>query len=103
MEFKIVDNGIWYHGSNRLFDVLREGSTITQWKELAKAFSHKPRLLGYDDDGKIFHTGTEKGYLYLIDEPITIGIDAYAHPRTTMDKNVEFLTSRPLKVRRIEG
>lgn len=26
------------------FTTLKEGSTITQWKELAEAFSHKPTL-----------------------------------------------------------
>ena len=47
----LEDNGIWYHGSNMQFDVLRKGSTITQWKELAEAFSHQPSVLGYDDNG----------------------------------------------------
>ena len=37
MELKIDPNGIWYHGSNMLLSELREGSTITQWKELAEA------------------------------------------------------------------
>ncbi len=43
----------------------------------------------------------KKGYLYIIDEPITIGIDIYQHPRTTMDESVEFLTKRPLKIKMI--
>ena len=58
-------------------------------------------MLGYDDDGSIVHNGLESGYLYVIDEPIEVGIDIYQHPRTTMDENVEFLTRRPLKVRLI--
>ena len=41
----------------------------------------------------------EKGFLYIIDEPIEIGKDIYQHPRTTMDKNAEFLTTRPLRVK----
>ena len=57
--------------------------------------------MGYDDNGVISHNGTEKGYLYIIDEPIIVGIDICQHPRTTMDENVEFLTKRPLKVRMI--
>ena len=101
MELKIDPNGIWYHGSNKVFSELREGSTITQWKELAEAFSHQPSRLSYDDDGVIYHNGTEKGYLYVIDEPITVGIDVYQHPRTVMDENAEFLTKRPIKVRMI--
>ncbi len=101
MKIKIQSNGIWYHGSNKIFTELRTNSTITQWKELAEAFSHKPSGLGYGDNGVIVHNGTEKGYLYIVDEPIIIGIDIYQHPRTTMDSNAEFLTKRPLKVKLI--
>jgi len=99
MKIEITTDGVWYHGSNQIFTELREGSTVTQWRELAEAFSHKPTQLGYDDDGTISHNGTEKGYLYVIDEPVTVGEDVYQHPRTVMDENAEFLTSRPLKVR----
>ena len=99
MELKIDPNGIWHHGSNMVFSELREGSTITQWRELAEAFSHRPGRLSYDDNGVIFHDGKEKGYLYIIDEPITVDIDVYQHPRTVMDKNAEFLTKRTLKVK----
>ena len=49
----------------------------------------------------ITHNGTEKGYLYVIDEPVVIGVDIYQHPRTTMDENAEFLTKRPLKLKMI--
>lgn len=102
MDIIINPNGIWYHGSDKIFDVLEKGSTITQWQELAEAFSHKPKFLFYTKKGKIFHTGIRKGYLYIIDEPITIGKDIYQHPKTTMDKNAEFLTTRPLKVKMIK-
>ena len=85
-----------------MFDTLREGSTVTQWRELAEAFSHQPSRLGYDDNRVITHNGREKGLLYIIDEPITVGIDIYQHPRTAMDENVEFLTKRPLKVKLIK-
>ena len=101
MEIKIEPSGIWYHGSNMVFSELREGSTITQWRELAEAFSHQPSRLSYDDNGVIYHNGTEKGYLYVIDEPITVGVDVYQHPRTVMDENAEFLTKRPIKVKMI--
>ena len=101
MELKIDPDGSWYHGSNKLFSELKEGSTVTQWRELAEAFSHKPKQLSYDDHGVISHNGTEKGYLYILDEPISVGIDIYPHPRTVMDKNAEFLTKRPLKVKLI--
>lgn len=101
MNITINPTGTWYHGSNMEFTTLKEGSTITQWKELAEAFSHKPTQLGYEDNGEITHNGTADGYLYVIDEPIKVGIDIIQHPRTTMDANAEFLTNRPLKVRLI--
>ena len=101
MKIEIQPNGIWYHGSNTIFSELRTNSTITQWKELAEAFSHQPSCLGYDDNRVISHNGTEKGYLYIIDEPIAVGADICHHPRTTMEENAEFLTKRPLKVKMI--
>ena len=101
MELRINPGGTWYHGSNKVFSELEEGSTVTQWRELAEAFSHQPNRLSYNDDGVIRHNGTEKGYLYILDEPITVGIDVFQHPRTVMDKNAEFLTKRPLKVKLI--
>ena len=101
MKIEIKSDGIWYHGSNKIFSELRTNSTITQWKELAEAFSHQPSGLGYDDMGVIKHNGIEKGYLYIVDEPVVVGIDIYQHPRTTMDENAEFLTKRPLKVKMI--
>ncbi len=102
MIIEINEGGMWYHGSHKIFDVLEIGSTITQWKELAEAFSHKPPMLCYDDSGIILHNGKEIGYLYLIDEPIVIDIDIFQHPRTTMDSNAEFLTKRLLKVKMVE-
>lgn len=99
MNIEINPKGMWYHGSNVIFSELREGSTITQWRELAEAFSHQPSNLGYGEDGIIQHNGVEKGYLYIIDEPIEIGKDIYQHPRTTMDLNAEFITNHSLRVR----
>lgn len=101
MEFAINSQGMWFHGSNRVFEILEEGSTITQWRELAEAFSHKPTILAIDDDNSIIHNGKEYGYLYILDESIEIDIDIYAHPRTTMGKDLEFLTKRKIKVKMI--
>lgn len=50
MVIEIKADGIWFHGSNIVLSELREGSTITQWKELAEAFSHQPTILSYDDN-----------------------------------------------------
>lgn len=99
MNLEIKKNGYWYHGSNKRFEVFEKGSTITQWKELAEAFSHQPSGLWYSDEGKIGHDGKEDGYLYIIDEPITVGVDIFQHPETTMDENAEFLTRRRLRVK----
>lgn len=101
MEITIKSEGPWYHGSNLILSELRAESTVTQWRELAEAFSHKPCRLSYDDNGVISHDGKEKGYLYVIDEPITVDVDVYQHPRTVMDENAEFLTKRPLKLKMI--
>lgn len=87
----------WYHGSNQLFTQLRAGSTVTRWRALAEAFSHKPDTLCIQDDGSILHNGSAAGYLYevLTDSPD----DLYPHPRSTMEPGLEYLTSRPLPVR----
>ena len=101
MRIEIRPDGPWYHGSDKAFTELRPGSTITQWRELAEAFAHRPGALWYDDDGVIRHNGQAKGFLYVIDEPVEIGRDIVQHPRTTMDAGAEFLTQRPLRVRLI--
>lgn len=102
MKISINEAGTWFHGSDKRFDTLRTGSTITQWRQLAEAFSHQPSRLSYEDDGTITHDGTQKGYLYAIDEPVQVGVDMMPHPRSAMDENAEFLTSRPIKVRLIQ-
>ena len=90
---------IWYHGSPVKMELLREGSTITRWKELAEAFSHKPPVLCIDDQNEILHNGEQPGYLYHIDEELLIGEDIYQHPRTTMEEGLEFLTRRLLRLK----
>ena len=101
MGIELSADGVWYHGSNVIFSELREGSTITQWRELAEAFSHQPKWLCCEDDGSITHNGTEPGFLFIIDEPVEAGKDVCPHPRTTLPPNAEFLTKRPLKVKLI--
>ena len=102
MEYPIDMSKPWFHGSPYELDILREGSTITQWRELAEAFATKPTMLEYGDVfGEIIHNGTEAGILYVIDEPISLETDIYRHPRTAMDRNIEFKTKRPLKLRRM--
>ena len=102
MKIDVKKNGVWYHGSDEIFSELKAGSTITQWKALAEAFSHRPTELSYDDNGIIKHNGVKNGYLYIINEPIEVDVDIYQHPNTSMDKGAEFLTKRALKVKLIE-
>lgn len=92
--------GIWYHGSPYELTELAAGSTITPDRDLARAFSHKPTLVCIDDDGAIRHNGTRTGILYQVDEPLAPG-DVYPHPRTTMPEGLEWLTVRPLRLRRL--
>jgi len=89
----------WYHGSNIKLNTLKSGSTITQWRELAEAFSHKPTSLSYGDDKVIQHNGIQLGFLYIIDEPVVPGEDIYMHPSTAMEPGHEWLTVKPLKVK----
>lgn len=47
----------WYHGSQQDLLALRVGSSITQEKAIARAFSHRPSLLSIADDGSVKHDG----------------------------------------------
>jgi hypothetical protein len=90
-------SGAWYHGSPLMLTILRRGSTITQNRDLARAFSHKPTILVITDEGRIQHSGTMPGFLYQIDQEIRPG-DVEPHPRTTMDPGLEWLTTRDLSL-----
>jgi hypothetical protein len=88
----------WYHGSPLKLDVLRAGSTMTQWRDLARVFSHKPAVVSIADDRALQHNGTQQGYLYEIAEPVGVE-DVSPHPRTTMEPGDEWITSRDLRLR----
>ena len=99
----ITRSDIWYHGSTLELSELKAGSTITRWRELAEAFSHKPQRLSYDEvGGEIRHDGHLNGFLYVIDEAVVEDVDIYKHPRTSMDDGVEWLTKRPLRLRKTD-
>lgn len=94
-KYPVCETDFWYHGSPMELTVLACQSTVTQWKALAEAFSHKPSQLVYDEiNGRIQHNGTLRGFLYVVDEPVKIGTDVYQHPRSAMDAGVEWLTAR---------
>lgn len=90
----------WYHGSPLKLTALRVGSTITQKRDLARVFSHKPPVVAINDDGSFKHNGTQPGYLYVIDEVVQPE-DVIPHPRTTMGPGDEWLIERELRVRLI--
>ena len=94
----VTSDTIWYHGSPCEIDMLLPDSTVTPWRALAEAFSHKPPMLSIDDDGTITHNGAAFGYLYRIAEPVVPGRDVVAHPRSSMGKNLEYLTTCPLRL-----
>ena len=87
----------WYHGSPLKLATLRAGSTITQDRDLARVFSHKPPIVSRADDGALQHTGTRPGYLYRIDEPVGAE-DVYPHPHSSMGPGLEWLTRRALRL-----
>ncbi len=91
-------NQPWYHGSPFALTTLRVGSTITQRRDLARIFSHKPAIVCIEDDGRIKHNGVQPGYLYIIDEAVAPE-DIEAHPHTTMGPGDEWLTHRELRLR----
>ena len=87
----------WYHGSPFQLTRIRAGSTITQNRDLARAFSHKPTIVSISDEGQIKHNGVRAGYLYcLAEEPRAE--DIYPHPRSSMEEGLEWLTARELAV-----
>jgi hypothetical protein len=87
----------WYHGSPFKLTTIQKGSTVTQKRQLARVFSHKPTLVSVSDDGQTKHNGTVRGYLYVIVERIGPS-DVIPHPHTTMAPGDEWLTTRDLRV-----
>ena len=93
-------NQRWYHGSQQEIPVLQAGSSITQNRDIARAFSHRPTLVSIDG-GIVKHDGTVPGYLYLIAEKIQ-SADVYPHPHPVNRDRWEWLTTRNLRVRLVE-
>ena len=92
------DLAAWYHGSPVELRTIREGSTITQKRELARIFSHRPTIVSVSDDGQIKHNGAMPGYLYAVADELRPG-DVVPHPHTTMAPGDEWLTTRELRLR----
>jgi hypothetical protein len=98
----------WYHGSQQKLTTLRVGSSITQNRNVAKAFSHKPSLVSMSDAGeslseqsKVKHDGVPPGYLYTVADEIGPN-DVHPHPHPVNADRWEWLTNRELRLKLIE-
>ena len=91
----------WYHGSQQKLTELQQGSSITQNRDIARVFSHRPSLVSQEADGTIKHDGTAPGYLYVVAEPLAAE-DIYPHPHAVNVSRWEWLTKRPLRVQLVE-
>ena len=91
----------WYHGSQQELTTLRVGSSITQDKTVAKAFSHRPSMLSMSEGGTVKHDGATPGYLYIVADEISPD-DVYPHPHPVNATRWEWLTNRELKLKLIE-
>jgi hypothetical protein len=85
----------WYHGSPRRLTILRAGSTITQNKELARIFSHKPAVVVGDHSGQRWkHSGPfSQGVLYRLTEAVSEN-DIEPVPNTSLSPGVEWNTRK---------
>ena len=91
----------WYHGSQKKLTTLRVGSSITQNRNVAKAFSHRPSLLTQSEGGTVKHDGVTPGYLYTVVDEIGPH-DVYPHPHPVNVTRWEWLTNRELQIELIE-
>ena len=91
----------WYHGSQQELTKLRVGSSITQNRNVAKAFSHRPSLLTQSEGGTVKHDGVTPGYLYTVADEINSD-DVRPHPHPVNATRWEWLINRELKLELIE-
>ena len=91
----------WYHDSQQKLTTLRVGSSITQDRNVAKAFSHRPSLLTQSEGGTVKHDGVTPGYHYTVADEIDPD-DVYPHPHPVNTTRWEWLTNRELKLKLIE-
>lgn len=94
----------WFHGSPAKLETLLKGSWVTPYKELARAFSHKPSCISAsgDDFSEVKHNGILPGYLYIVaedarDQDLTIlpGTDG-THWETNRELRVELVADVPI-------
>ncbi len=97
----------WYHGSQEKLKNLQAGSSITQNRDVAKAFSHRPSLVSMSEgigsmsgNFNVKHNGVTPGYLYAVAEEIGPR-DVRPHPHPVNSSRWEWLTNRELKLKLI--
>ena len=90
----------WYHGSQQELAHLRSGSSITQSRDVAKAFSHRPSILSMSGES-LKHDGATPGYLHIVAEEIAPD-DVRPHPHPVNAARWEWLTRRELKLELVE-
>ena len=90
----------WFHGSPEQLDALHTGSWVTPFRELAKAFSHRPTRISASDDNftKVRHDGKIPGLLYVVAESLE-DLDLEKLPGTDQ---THWKTMRVMKVQLIE-
>lgn len=95
-------SGPWYHGSPFKLTVLRKESVVSPFKEVAKAFSHKPPMVSMSDDYSVVkHNGELSGFLYVLTDALPgdvvemPGTDS-THWVIQRDMQVELLTALPV-------
>lgn len=91
----------WYHGSQQKLTTLRVESSITQNRNVAKAFSHRPSLLTQSEGGTVKHDGVTPGYLYIVADEIGPD-DVYPHSHPVNLTRWEWLTNRELTLKLVE-
>ena len=100
----------WYHGSQRRLTSLRAGSSITQIRKAAKAFSHRPSKVTMSfggegepqlDEWNVRHDGVMPGFLHVVSEQIGPA-DVSPHPHPANASRFEWLAHRDLKLELIE-
>ena len=91
----------WYHGSQQKLTTLRVGGSITQNRNVAKGFSHRPSLLTQSGGDTVKHDGVTSGYLYIVADEIGPE-DVDPHPHPVNATRWEWLTNRELTLKLIE-
>ena len=93
----------WYHGSPAKLNLLRNGSMVTPFEAVAKAFSHKPTLLAIPEGMEsVKHNGEVPGYLYVVSEEVAaddlrlLADTGETHWETQRDLRVDLIAEVPI-------